>query len=383
MKHSKSLSLYLYVKYFLNLGMFGFGGPVVLCGHMHRDLVENRKWITQEEYSEGLTLAQLAPGPLAAQLAIYLGWLRFGSWGAALIGLAFVLPSFIIVISIAETYRSYGSLPWLQGLFYGIGAAVIAIMVQSSTKLVKKTMGQDRLLLALGFLNAVITFWSEEEILWVFVASGILAVAAKGRLKQVRKSSSLAILPVWLVTGISGPATSSQLLQILLYFIKAGAFVFGSGLAIVPFLHGGVVGSYHWLTERQFLDAVAVAMITPGPVVITVAFIGYLVAGFAGSISASVGVFLPTYLFVVVLAPYFNRLVKNKSVRTFVDGVTSAAVGSIVGAAIILGKRAIFDIPTALIFGISLFVIFKIKKIPEPILICFAGGLGLLFKAFI
>ncbi len=303
-------SLRDFLLYFLHLGTFGFGGPLVLVGHMQTDLVESRKWISKEEYSEGLTLAQLAPGPLAAQLAIYLGWVRYGLLGATLVGFAFIIPSFLIVLLIAELYCRYGNLPWLQGLFYGIGAALIAIMGQSAIKLVKKNLAQDRFLAFIGLFNAVLTFWAQEEILWIFVASGILAVVAKGGLKIKRKSSLAFLFPTWMMTGISGPAFSGQLIQIFLYFAKAGAFVFGSGLAIVPFLHGGVVIPFHWLTEKQFLDAVAVAMITPGPVVITIAFIGYLVAGLAGSVSAALGVFLPTYLFVVILAPYYNRVAK-------------------------------------------------------------------------
>src|SRR5262249_10090469 len=160
------------------------------------------------------------------------------------------------------------------------------------------------------------------------------------------------------------------------YFAEAGAFVFGSGLAIVPFLYGGVVERFHWLSERQFLDAVAVAMITPGPVVITVAFIGYLVAGLLGALLAAIGVFLPCYLFVIIPAPYFRRIAKNRQIKAFVDGVTAAATGAIAGAAFVLGRRAVVDIPTLLILASTYLVLDKAKKVPEPLVILAAGVIG-------
>jgi chromate transporter len=183
-----------------------------------------------------------------------------------------------------------------------------------------------------------------------------------------------------LLTGLGATASFGVLLDILWFFTKAGAFVFGSGLAIVPFLHGGVVNEYHWLTERQFLDAVAVAMITPGPVVITVAFIGYLVAGPAGAFMASLGVFLPTYLFVVIPAPYYRRIAHNVQIQAFVAGVTAAATGAIGGAAVVLGRRAIVDVPTVLIAAATLLVLVKAKKAPEPLLILAAGVVGVVLR---
>jgi len=181
----------------------------------------------------------------------------------------------------------------------------------------------------------------------------------------------------WLVTGVHGPAPGSALWQIAYCFAEAGAFVFGSGLAIVPFLHGAVVNDLQWLTERQFLDAVAVAMITPGPVVITVAFIGYLVAGPLGGLVAAIAVFLPCYLLVVIPARYFRRSVHNPKVKAFVDGVTAAAAGAIAGAAFVLGRRAIVDVSTALIAIATLVILTRVKGVSEPVLILAAGVLGI------
>ncbi len=370
------------VWYFLRLGSLGFGGPIALAGYMQRDLVERRRWISKQDYVEGLALAQLAPGPLAAQLAIYIGWVRGKVLGATLVGLAFVLPSFLMVLAISVAYVEFGGLRWMRGAFYGIGAAVIAIIVRSAFKLVKLTLTKDWLLWTLFIISGLVTAWTESEMVWLFLGSGILAMLVKAP-PSWRKSPPLFgafPLPLWAITGIAGPASAATLGTIAWYFAEAGAFVFGSGLAIVPFLHAGVVSRFHWVSDQQFLDAVAVAMITPGPVVITVAFIGYLVAGPLGAIVASLATFVPCYLFTVIPAPHFRRFSKNPSLKAFVDGVTAAATGAIAGAGFVLGRRALVDLPTGLIALGTLVLLVKLKKVPEPLLIVGAGAIGLFLK---
>jgi chromate transporter len=339
---------------------------------MQRDLVEERRWIARQDYVEGLALAQLAPGPLAAQLAIYLGWVRAGVTGATLVGLAFVLPSFLMVLVLSALYVRWGGLAWMQGAFYGIGAAVIAIIARSAVKLTRMTLGRDTLLWAIFVVAASVTAWTESEILWIFVAGGVLALVVRAL-----PVSAMSAVPLAFSAGLHGPASRDTLWTIGWYFAEAGAFVFGSGLAIVPFLYCGVVERFHWLTERQFLDAVAVAMITPGPVVITTAFIGYLVAGPLGGAVAALGVFLPCWLFVVVPAPYFRRFAGNVAVKAFVDGVTAAATGAIAGAGVVLGRRAIVDVPTTLIALATLVVLSRMRRVPEPVAIVAAGVVGL------
>ena len=368
--------------YFLKLGAVGFGGPIALVGYMQRDLVERLGWITAEDYRQGLALAQLAPGPLAAQLAIYLGWVRARVWGATAVSVAFILPSFVIVMVLSALYLRLGGLPWMRGAFYGIGAAVIAIIARSAYKLVRSTLAADRLLWAIFTFSALVTAITESEIAWIFIASGLLALFVRRAARAGAGTSTVLALalPPWLLTGLTGSANESVLVTIAAFFSEAGAFVFGSGLAIVPFLYGGVVDQYHWLTEQQFLDAVAVAMITPGPVVITVAFIGYLVAGPIGATIAAVAVFLPCYLFVIVPAPHFRRFANNPDVHAFVDGVTAAAIGAIAGAAFVLGRRAIVDVPTILIFVAVLALLVRAKRIPDPAIILAAGMLGVLLN---
>src|SRR5712671_3115518 len=367
-----------FLLYFLHLGALGFGGPIALAGHMQKDLVEERKWVSSQDYVEGLAFSQLSPGPLAAQLAMYLGWVRAGTLGATLTGVAFVLPSFLMVMALAALYVHYGRLPWIQGVFYGIGSAVIAIIARSAYKLVRSTLKKDWLLWALFTALAVTTAWKESEIVWLFLLCGFIAMFVKAppRGGLSRRAAPAFVGLEKLFTGALGPATAATVGTLFLFFLKAGAFVFGSGLAIVPFLYGGVVGKFHWLTERQFLDAVAVAMITPGPVVITAGFIGYLVAGPLGACAAAGAVFAPPYFIVIIAAPYYRRFAQNRQVKAVVEGVTAAAVGAIAGAAYILARRSLVDLPTVLIGLITLAILMFTKKIPEPIVILAAGAVG-------
>jgi chromate transporter len=372
------------LRYFLYLGTFGFGGPIALAGYMQRDLVEQRGWITKKDYVDGLALAQLAPGPLAAQLAIYLGWVKGRVLGATAVAAAFILPSFLMVLVLSALYVRFGGLPWMQSVFYGVGAAVIAIIARSALKLVKLTLAKDRLLWVLFSASALATAWTESEIIWLFLGSGLVTLFVRFPPRRGWASSAGAWLPMagvnlTLAAAVTPSLPTWPLLgRVALYFAEAGSFVFGSGLAIVPFMHGGVVNQFHWLSERQFLDAVAIAMITPGPVVITVAFIGYLVAGPLGASAASVGVFLPCYLFVIIPAPYFRRFADNPKVKAFVDGVTAAATGAIAGAAFVLGRRALTDVGAVLIALTTWFLFSRLKKLPEPLVIMAAGLVGLI-----
>jgi chromate transporter len=346
-------------------------------------LVEDRHWISPLDYKQGLALAQLAPGPLATQLAIYLGYVHSGIGGATGVGIAFVLPSFLMVLSISVAYVRFGGHHWMQALFYGIGAAVIGIIARSAYKLTKRTVGDKKLLWCIYGMMAVVTAVTKTENVWLFLLSGFIAIAIYAPPPWMSKTAiSYSFVP-WiglLAPDGKPPASPETLWKILGYFAKSGAFVFGSGLAVVPFLYGGVVKDFHWLTEKQFIDAVAVAMITPGPVVITVAFIGYLVAGLAGASLAALGIFLPVYFFVIIPAPWYRKHGSTPRIAAFVDGVTAAAIGAITGAVYVVGRGAIKDIPTALIALGALFALIY-TKIPEPLLVCAAGLIGLfLFK---
>jgi chromate transporter len=374
-------SLWQMVQYFLKLGTWGFGGPIALVGYMKQDLVDDRHWISESDYKEGLSLAQLAPGPLAEQLAIYMGYVHYGILGATLTGLIFPLPAFLMVLGLGWTYKLYGGLPWMQAVFYTVGATVIGIIANSSYKLTVRTIGKDRLFWAIYIVSAAVTIITESEKIWLILAAGILVWLVRVPPTNWRNNrlSGIAFAPLLPTLAAVPAATSGTLWNIFLFFGQAGAFVFGSGLAIVPFLYGGLVNDLQWLNAEEFVDAVAVAMITPGPIVITVGFIGFLIAGSAGAIVATLATFLPCYLFTIIPAPYFKKHGKQPAVAAFVEGVTVAAIGAITGAVVVLGKRSLVDIPTVAIaiITLALLLTFK-KKLPEPLIVLASAALGLL-----
>lgn len=369
------------VCYMLGLGTWGFGGPVALVGYMYRDLVERRQWISEGDYKEGMALAQLMPGPLAAQLAIYLGYVHYRVMGATLAGIAFVLPSFLMVLGLGAVYVAFGGIAWMQAVFYGVGAAVIGIIAMSAYKLTTKSVGGDKLLWGIYLLSAILTVLTQSESVWFFLGAGLLVWCLRappkrwtgGRLNGVTASIPLAGLL------LAGTSDWHLLGQIGAFFAYAGSFVFGSGLAIVPFLYSGVVTEHHWLNDRQFVDAVAVAMITPGPVVITTGFIGYLVAGFWGAVVAALATFVPCYLLTVLPAPYFKKHGKHPGIVAFVAGVTAAAVGALTGAVLVIAHRSITDGVTAALALATALLLWRFKRFPEPVIVLVAALLGLLF----
>lgn len=381
MNPAPSYSLRQLVRYFLKLGTIGFGGPPALISYMHRDLVVTRQWIAEKDYREGVALAQLAPGPLAAQLAIYLGYVHYGILGATAVGLAFVLPSFLMVLAIGRAYVRFGGSPWIQAIFYGIGAAVIAIIAIGTYKLTRKTVcNTDWLGWGLFALSAITTAVLETELVWLVLGAGVIYWLVKAP-PDALKMGRLGTLAPGIELFAFGLATPNSIYwKLAVFFTKAGAFVFGSGLAIVPFLYGGVVKEYGWLNEQQFLDAVAVAMITPGPVVITVAFIGYLVAGWVGACVAALATFLPCYLLTILPAPYFKRYGRRPGIKAFVDGITIGAIGAIAGAVVVLGRRQLTDWPALGLALLAGLLLWRFNKLPEPYLIAGAALLGILLK---
>lgn len=365
--------------YFLGLGTLGFGGPIATVGYMQRDLVEERSWLGRQDLLDGIALGQTMPGPLAAQVAMWVGYLRRGALGALGTAVAFILPSFLGVLVLAYFYVRYQGLPWVQSLFYGVSPAVIAIIVLAAVRLARLTDRRDPRLWVISAAVAAITAGTGTEVAFLFVAAGLIILLWDAPPRWLnRRLGGLVGLPVPL--GAVGAGTP-VLLALLLFFLKAGAFIFGSGLAIVPFLREGVVSQQHWLSERQFLDAVAVGLITPGPVVITAVFIGYLVAGVPGALVSAIGIFTPIYLGVVIPGRWFIRHRDDARVRAFTRGATAAAAGAIAGATIVLARQAIFDLPTVLIALIGLVCLWRMRfRLKEPALVIAAGLAGLAFR---
>jgi len=366
------------VLYYLRLGALGFGGPVALCGQMERELVQERKWVTKDEMREGIAVCQSMPGPLAIQVGIYISYLRSGFWGAWTGGWTFILPNFIIVASLSALYTYFGGLPPVTAIFYGVAPAVIALILSSCYSLAKLGM-EDWMQWLIATVCFVITVAMQAEVALLFIVSGIVGIAYYGSLFRGKAVPSLPFLAAAPVAGATGAnvAAGSVLTKLLVFFLKAGSLTFGSGLVIVPFLEKGLVQQTGWLDERQFLVAVAMGMISPGPVVITATFVGYLVAGFWGSLVSTVGIFLPSFLFVLLVAPILVRNRANLNVKGFVKGASAAAIGTILGASILLGKIAIGDWLTALIAVLSLVVLVR-WQVSNPILVATTAIVGLI-----
>src|SRR6516165_891847 len=365
------------VPYFLRLGLLGFGGPVALVGQMERELVAGRGWLTKEQMREAVAICQSLPGPLAIQVGIYISYLRAGFWGAWAGGWAFILPNFVIVAALGALYVYLGDLKPVTGIFYGVSPAVIALILHSCYRLAKLGM-EDYLQWAIAAVCLVVTVALQAEVALLFIGAGIVGILYYGSLFKRTPAVMPAIAVVPAATAPIAPvATGSTLGKLLLFFLKAGSLTFGSGLVIVPFLEQGLVQQYGWLDERQFLIAVAVGMISPGPVVITATFVGYLVAGFWGSVVSTVGIFLPSFLFVLIVAPLLAKHRGNANVQGFVKGAYGAAIGTILGACILLGRIAIGDWLTAVIGVLSLAVLFR-WKVSNPLLIAATAAVGLI-----
>ena len=363
------------VWYYLRLGTIGFGGPVALCAQMEKELVEERGWLSKEEMRDGIAVCQSLPGPLAIQVGIFISYLRGGFWGAWAGGWAFILPNFIIVSALGALYVHFSGLPILTAIFYGVSPAVIALILHSCYRLAKLGM-DDWLQWIIAAICFAITVAAKAEVAPLFVGSGIIGIVYYGSMFRRRSPSPTVIVAVSAGAGISKVAGLPILGKLLAFFLKAGSLTFGSGLVIVPFLEKGLVQNTGWINEREFLVAVAIGMISPGPVVITATFVGYLVAGFWGAAVSTVGIFLPSFLFVLIVAPILIRHRAQPDVQGFVKGAYAAAIGTILGAAVLLGKIAIGDWLTALIAATSLIVLFR-WKVSNPMLVAATAIVGI------
>jgi chromate transporter len=371
------------VRYFAKLGTWGFGGPIALAGYMHRDLVSDRAWYTDDEYQQGLAISQAMPGPLAAQLAMWLGYLERGWFGALAVALPFVVPPFLVVTAIAVLYTHYQGLDVVQDVFFGVAPAVLAIIAIASWKLARATNKRDPVLWGIAAVQGAATVVTGQEIVWPFLAAALFgAVYYGGGLPRVSGVGSVAAAPLGAaVKGLAWIGSGASFTAMSLFFIQASAFTFGSGLAIVPFLHAGLVDERGWLTEQQFVDAVAMGLITPGPVVIMATFAGYLVHGVLGAIVATLAVFLPVYLFVVVPGPLFRRYEKHPRLVGFVKGATAAAAGAIAGAAIVIGRQTIAGWASVAIGVVALALLLQRRvNVPEPAVVALAALAGLALR---
>ncbi len=360
--------------YFLMLGTTGFGGSVALAHAMHKNLVDDKNWISDTEYVRGLTLSQLAPGPLSAQLAIYIGYITQGILGATVAGISFVLPSFLLVLLFSIIYLQVGNIEPVQEALYGIGAAVIGIIAASAISLTRRTIKPKRLLWGIFLIAFILGAFLNLASIFIFITAGIITMVAYTKEKLSPPPKDLLSIGILLPPSILPSITTLGML--FAFFIQAGTFAFGGGLAILPFLQDVVVDQNHWLTNKQFIDAIAVAMVTPGPVVIAATFIGYIVAGPIGAIISTIAIFLPVYLIVILLTPLFIKHADNSQLIAFIEGVTAAAMGTIAGSIIVLGEKSIIDLPT-LLLCLGAFIFSYLYKIPSVIIVIIAALIGI------
>lgn len=365
------------IRYFLGLGTWGFGGPIATVGYMQRDLVVGRRWVKERDFLNGVALGQTMPGPLAAQVVMWVGFLERGAFGALATSGAFILPSFVVVLGVAVLYVRFQGLEVVQALFYGIAPAVMAVIAVAAVRLGRLTNRTDPRLWVISAITLLVTAATGAEIALLFVGAGLVMVLWDAPPRFMRRGASLPTMVPWpLLSVIGADLSGGTLLALSWFFLKAGAFIFGSGLAIVPFLREGVVDQHRWLTERQFLDSVAMGLITPGPVVITATFIGYLVSGPVGAVIATVAIFLPIYLGVVVPGPWFIRRQDRPWLIAFVKGATASAAGAIGGATIVLTRGAVVDWPTAAV-ALAALVFVLVFKNKEPFLVALAAIAGI------
>jgi chromate transporter len=384
----KRPSLFDLVRYFLMLGATGFGGPVALANYMRRDLVEKRGWLDEESYDRGLAIATACPGPMAYQLGVYCGFVTHGGPGALAVAVAFALPPFAIVVTVAALYERFAGAGIVRGLFYGIGPVVVALILRASWNLGRKTLKRDYPAWAVAIVAAVVTVALQQELTWLFLAAGVLGIVAFApRQKSVPAAQAeptptaprLRAAGVPVLLALAAPS-SGLAPSLFWFFLKTGFLVFGSGLVVVSFVKTYIVDQYHWLDNQTFVDAVAIGMISPGPVVITATFVGYAVDGFAGAAAATLGIFLPSIVLTVLATPLLLRYGSHPRVAGFVRGVTVAVVGVLAGTTYLIARPVIVDAFGAVLLIAVLAAPLVTKRIPDQAYVGLGALLGVVLR---
>lgn len=379
------MTLWELFKYYLYVGSTAFGGPLAIINTIRTDLVEKRKWIEKEEFEHYFGYAQIAPGPLAFQVGVYNGFFKYGIAGAALCGFGLVLPSYILVLIFSIVYQKYNDISYLQNALYGVSPAIIAIILHSGIKLSKNVLKKDYFLFVVFFASIALTIFLKVPILYLIVSSGVLALIYYSIAEK--KSSKANFLPLIFASPLAfiqetTQTLGSKLLDLALVFLKTGSLTYGSGFVIIGVLQQDVVNNYHWLNQTDFLAGISFGNITPGPVVITSTFIGYLTAGFWGSIVSTFCIFFPTFCFVLILAHSIAKFKNNFYLKSFIKGANAAAIGAILSTAYNLSGSSLIDIPTIVIFAVSLIILFRFK-VNTLYLIIAAAACGILVRMIV
>lgn len=337
---------------FLKLGIIGFGGPQAHIAAIGDEAVTRRNWLDREQFTEGIAICEMLPGPASTQMAIYVGYLRHGQWGALIAGICFILPAFVIVLALSWAYFSWQGLPQTEALFLGISPVVTAIILGFCWKLGQKTI-QHKLGIAIALLTLILMLFSQINVLILFLLAGLVQLISD-RIIQGKSHLFFPFIPLTLSNSVVNNSLTlanfwdTERIQqfffpLVSFFFKVGSFIFGGGLVIIPLLEFEVVEKLNWLTKTEFLDGVAIGQVSPGPVVLTAAFVGYKVAGVLGAITATVSIFTPSFLFIMLAAPFLQKIRQNSQVKSFLKGVTPAVLGAIAAAAIPLAQTALIQ----------------------------------------
>ena len=343
---------------FLKLGTIAFGGPAAHIAMMEDEVVRRRHWMTRDEFLDLLGAANLIPGPNSTELAIHVGHRQAGWAGLVVAGASFILPAALIVTAFAWAYVRYGSLPEVAGILYGVKPVIIVIVLQALWSL-GKTAIKTKFLAAIGLAGVVLTWLGVHELLILAGAGLLVALVRTFARRNDRRLLSVGF--AFLLQSTATATSTFGLLPLFLFFLKVGAILYGSGYVLLAFIRADLVERWHWLTESQLLDAIAVGQVTPGPVFTTATFIGYVLGGFQGAIVATLGIFLPAFCFVALSGPLVPRIRRSPAVGAFLDGVNVAALSLMVVVTYQLGRASLVDIKTLLIGLISGFLLFRFR----------------------
>jgi chromate transporter len=346
---------------FLRLGTTAFGGPAAHIAMMEDEVVRRRKWMTRDEFLDLLGAANLIPGPNSTELAIHIGHRQAGWPGLLVAGSSFILPAMLIVMSFAWAYVRYGSLPQVAGILYGVKPVIIAIVLQALWSLARTAI-KSKFLAVVGLVAVILTFLRIHELLVLFGA-GLAVVLARMVVQRSRDLKSLVSAPAlaMLFQAGGGGAAAFGLWPLFLFFLKVGAILYGSGYVLLAFIRADLVERWHWLTETQLLDAIAVGQVTPGPVFTTATFIGYVLGGPRAAVVATLGIFLPAFFFVAVSGPLVPRIRRSALAGAFLDGVNVAALALMLVVTYQLGRAAVVDLVTLALALISALILFRLR----------------------
>lgn len=378
---ANNVSLFGLFSYFFRLSWTAFGGPLAYISMMEDDCVEKRKWLSKDEFAEMLGITNMLPGPNATEMAIHIGYVQGGKLGGILSGLGFTTPSLVIMLVLSWLYFQYSAMPSVSGFFYGINPVVVAIILVTVLRLGKSSI-TDWKLVCIFLATVLATYFTAINEAIILFAAGVVGVFLYS--PALKKATSVTLLLIPFSLPIMAITFEGLPVMVLLFleFLKASLLMFGTGLVIIPLIGPDVVDVFHWMSYKEFFDGVTLGQVTPGPVMKTAVFVGYKVAGIWGATVAFSGIFLPPFIIVILLAPYYRQMRRNPWLQGFLKGVKAGAVGAILAVVGSLAQTAFPDLLAAAIAAVSLVAMLRFK-VNVSLLVIAAGALGVLMRLIV